>query len=227
MATTVEARSHRGPDVIEPTRMVNLSDAVFAIAMTLLVLGLEVPDVEASGLGPALRAMLPNLLAFALAFGLVCNVWWVHHRLFARLAPLDRGLVAINLVLLGDRGYEVFAVNPNADEVEGDRCYHDLGEIPGGVEAVVIATAPEAADGTMRECVELGIPQVWMHRAFGAGSVSSDAAAYGREHGITVIAGGCPLMFEPTADGGHKFLRVVCSLAGTVPRTVERPVSSV
>lgn len=101
MATTVEARSHRGADVIEPTRMVNLSDAVFAIAMTLLVLGLEVPDVEASGLGPALRGMLPNLLAFALAFGLVSNVWWVHHRLFARLAHLDRGLVAINLVLLG------------------------------------------------------------------------------------------------------------------------------
>jgi uncharacterized protein len=128
---------------------------------------------------------------------------------------------------LRDRGYEVFAVNPNADEVEGDRCYHDLGAIPGGVEAVVIATAPQAADGTMRECVELGISQVWMHRAFGAGSVSSGAADYGREHGITVIEGGCPLMFEPAADGGHRFLRVVCTLAGTAPRTVERPVSSV
>ena len=41
---------------------------------------------------------------------------------------------------LRDRGYEVFAVNPNADEVEGDPCYHDLRDIPGGVDAVVIAT---------------------------------------------------------------------------------------
>jgi uncharacterized protein len=32
---------------------------------------------------------------------------------------------------LRERGYEVFAVNPNADEVEGDRCYHDLRSIPG------------------------------------------------------------------------------------------------
>jgi uncharacterized protein len=114
----------------------------------------------------------------------------------------------------------VFAVNPNADEVEGDICYHDLKSIPGGVEAVVIATAPEHAEGTMRECAEQGIRRVWMHRAFGAGSVSDAAAEYGRKEGITVIDGGCPLMFEPTADPGHKVLRFFCSMAGKVPRTV-------
>jgi uncharacterized protein len=121
---------------------------------------------------------------------------------------------------LRERGYEVFAVNPNADEVEGEPCYHDLKTIPGGVDAVVIATRPEAADATMRECTELGITQVWMHRAFGAGSVSSTATEYGRAHGITVIDGGCPLMFEPTSDGGHKFLRTVCTWTGKVPRSV-------
>ncbi|MGZ6494426.1 MAG: CoA-binding protein, partial [Actinomycetota bacterium] len=61
---------------------------------------------------------------------------------------------------LRDRGYEVFAVNPNADKVEGDVCYHDLKSIPGGVEAVVIGTAPSRADGTMQECAELGIKHV-------------------------------------------------------------------
>ncbi len=121
---------------------------------------------------------------------------------------------------LRDRGFEVFAVNPNANEVEGDVCYHDLQAIPGGVDAVVIATAPEAADATMRDCIELGIEHVWMHRAFGAGSVSTTAAAEGRRHGITVIDGGCPLMFEPASDGGHKFLRLVCTATRKVPRTV-------
>src|SRR5262249_57744309 len=43
---------------------------------------------------------------------------------------------------LRERGYQVFAVNPNADEVEGDRSYHELASIPGGVEAVVIAPRP-------------------------------------------------------------------------------------
>jgi len=53
---------------------------------------------------------------------------------------------------LRERGYEVFAVNPNADEVEGDPCYQDLKSIPGGVDAVVIGTRPEIAEDTMQEC---------------------------------------------------------------------------
>jgi len=57
---------------------------------------------------------------------------------------------------LRQRGYQVFAVNPNAEEVEGDSCYHDLTSIPDGVDAVVIGTRPEHADDTMRECAELG-----------------------------------------------------------------------
>jgi uncharacterized protein len=121
---------------------------------------------------------------------------------------------------LRERGYEVFAVNPNADEVEGDRCYHDLGAIPGGVDAVVIATRPEIAEETMRECAELGIKHVWMHRGPGAGSVSEAAADYGRQCGIAVIVGGCPCMFDPTADLGHKAMRVVFTLSGKVPREV-------
>jgi predicted CoA-binding protein len=132
-------------------------------------------------------------------------------------APKEHGANSV-YKRLRDRGYQVFAVNPNTDEVEGDRSYHDLKSIPDGVDAVVIATAPSRADGTMRECAELGITRVWMHRGPGAGSVSPAAAAYGREHGITVIEGGCPLMFEPTADFGHKVMKVV--LSRRIPKTV-------
>jgi uncharacterized protein len=121
---------------------------------------------------------------------------------------------------LRERGYDVFAVNPNAETVEGDRAYHDLGSIPGGVDAVVIATRPEVADETMRECVELGIRHVWMHRGPGPGSFSATAAEYGRAHGITVIDGGCPCMFGPTADLGHKVMRPVFTLTGNVPKHV-------
>ncbi len=131
--------------------------------------------------------------------------------------PKDHGS---NMVFkrLRDRGYEVFAVNPNADAVEGGRCYHNLKNIPGGVDAVVIATAPDKAEGTMRECVELGIKHVWMHRSYGQGSVNPTATAYGRKHGVTVIDGGCPLMFDPTGDLGHKIMRMV--FAGRIPKTV-------
>ena len=119
---------------------------------------------------------------------------------------------------LRERGYEVFAVNPNTPEVEGDKTYPDIRSIPGGVEAVVIGTRPERAEETVRECAELGIKHVWMHRGPGAGSVSPAATAYGRAHGITVIDGGCPCMFGPTADFGHKVMRIL--YAGKVPKQV-------
>jgi predicted CoA-binding protein len=122
---------------------------------------------------------------------------------------------------LRERGYDVFAVNPNADEVEGAACYHDLKSIPGGVDWVVIGTKPETADSTMRECADLGIKHVWMHRGPGKGSVSRSATDYGRQHGITVIDGGCPCMFNPTADPGHKAMRVMFTLTGNVPRRVQ------
>jgi uncharacterized protein len=121
---------------------------------------------------------------------------------------------------LRERGYEVFAVNPNADEVEGDLSYHNLRSIPGGVDAVVIGTRQEIAEETMRECAELGVKHVWMHRSFGTGSVSDTATEFGRERGITVIDGGCPCMFDPTADFGHKAMRLVFTLNGRVPRKV-------
>ena len=121
---------------------------------------------------------------------------------------------------LRDRGYEVFAVNPNAATIEGDMAYSDLTSIPGGVQAVVIGTRPKTADATMRECATLGIKKVWMHRSMGGGSVSASATDYGRQHGITVIDGGCPLMFDPTADVGHKCMKFFFSMTGAVPKQV-------
>ena len=121
---------------------------------------------------------------------------------------------------LRERGYDVVAINPNAETVEGDRCYATLAEVPDEIDVVVIGTGPERAVDTMKECIDRGITKVWMHRAFGAGSASPDATALGRKHGITVIDGGCPCMFEPTADFGHKVMRAVFTLSGNVPRRV-------
>jgi predicted CoA-binding protein len=121
---------------------------------------------------------------------------------------------------LKERGYDVYPVNPNAETVDGDRCYPDLHAIPGGVEAVVIGTRPEHALATVEECNDLGIEDVWMHRSFGSGSVSDEATRYGRDHGMTVIDGGCPLMFEPAADPGHKVIKWVCRANHHLPARV-------
>ncbi len=99
----IEVRETTGHDrgMPEFSRVTNLSDAVFAIAMTLLVLTLDAPRSGAGGLASALVEQLPQLVAFGLAFALVANLWWQHHQLLASFAFVEPGLVGINLVLLG------------------------------------------------------------------------------------------------------------------------------
>lgn len=121
---------------------------------------------------------------------------------------------------LAARDYQVFAVNPNAEAIGEHQAFPDLASIPGGVDAVVIGTSPQHALATMQQAVDLGITQVWLHRSVDAGSVDPAAVAYGRDHGITVIDGGCPLMFGKTADGGHKVMCAILKLTGAVPRVV-------
>jgi hypothetical protein len=56
--------------------------------------------------------------------------------------------------------------------------------------------------------------------AINPNSVCQAVTEYGRRHGITVIDGGCPLMFDPTADLGHKAMRFVFTRTGKVPTRV-------
>lgn len=116
-SATVDQR--HGRNTQEFTRLVNLSDAVFAIAMTLLVLTVDVPDVPAIELASALLADLPQIGAYTLAFALVASQWYAHRKLFQRLAFAEPGLTVINLVWLGIVALvpfptSVLGVHPNA-----------------------------------------------------------------------------------------------------------------
>jgi len=85
--------------------------------------------------------------------------------------------VAANAVFkkLRDCGYEVFPVNPNAEVVEGVKCYPNVMSVPGKIDGVVIATHPQVSASIVGQCKELGVTRVWFHRSFGEGSISEDA----------------------------------------------------
>ena len=121
---------------------------------------------------------------------------------------------------LRDTGHDVFAINPVADEVEGDHCFKAVTEIPGGVDGVVIATPAGAALEVATDCAAAGVPRVWLHRGIGPGSSSDEAVAYCHEHGISAIPAGCPCMFGATADPGHKCMRAMLQITGKLPRAV-------
>lgn len=119
--------------------------------------------------------------------------------------------------------HHVFAVNPNADEVEGDRCYASVVDIPAAVNGVVVVTPPGAAAGVVEDCAAAGVPRVWIHRGLGPGSLTDAAVAACRAHGISVIPGGCPNMFGATSDPAHRSMRRMLTLAGKLPRSVDDP----
>lgn len=119
---------------------------------------------------------------------------------------------------LKNSGHEVFALNPNLESFEGDRCFPDLQSIPGGVDAIVIATRPQVTEQIVRGCAAAGVRRVWMHQSTAKGSsVSAEAVEYCRQHDIGVIAGACPMMFGPGVDFGHACMRVFLKLTGGLP----------
>jgi hypothetical protein len=129
------------------------------------------------------------------------------------------GKQSANLIYrrLRHTGHTVFAVNPNAEEVEGDRCYASVAAIPDGVDGVVIATPADASVDVAADCATAHVQRVWIHRGVGPGSASEAAVAVCRQHGISVIPAGCPCMFGDTADPGHKCLRAMMRITGKLP----------
>lgn len=119
---------------------------------------------------------------------------------------------------LRDAGYEVMPVNPAATEVEGVACYRDLASIGKPLDGVVIATAPRVSLSVVEQCAALGVKRVWMHRSVGQGSVSDEAVRYCAEHGMSCIAGGCPVMFCEPVDPVHRCMRWLFQRMGRVPR---------
>ena len=116
-------------------------------------------------------------------------------------------------------GHDVFPVNPHMQTFEGDRCYPDVRSIPGGVDGVVIVTRPEIAERIVHECGDAGVRRVWMHQSMGknGSSVSPAAVEYCRQHDISVIAGGCPMMYGDGVDLGHTCMRWILRLTGGLP----------
>ena len=116
-------------------------------------------------------------------------------------------------------GHEVFAINPNMQSFEGDRCYPSVQSIPGGVDGVVIITRPEVTEKIVRDCSEAGVQHVWMHESLAKGSsVSAEAVKYCQQHDISVIAGACPMMFGDGVDFGHTCMRWLMGVTGRMPQ---------
>jgi uncharacterized membrane protein len=114
---------------IEFSRIVAFSDGVFAIAITLLVLNLEIPEHLASGeIAHSLWEQREFFFAYALSFAVIGRFWLVHHRFFSEVRAFDGRLIVLNLLYLG-----WIVLIPFSSEV--------LGEYGGTAAAIVLYAA--------------------------------------------------------------------------------------
>ncbi len=98
ISASEEPSIESGTDV---ERTVYFSDAVFAIAITLLALDLEVPEnLAAVELPSALLELWPKFVSFLISFWIIASYWLAHHRIFHRIGAYDRGMLLINLLFL-------------------------------------------------------------------------------------------------------------------------------
>ena len=89
------------PDLADTSRLEAFSDGVFAIAITLLVLQLHIPDVQdGERLWPALLDQWPQFGAYLTSFAILGIMWVNHHSMFRLIDRADRGLIFLNLGLL-------------------------------------------------------------------------------------------------------------------------------
>ena len=106
--TRPQTRYRRHNPGLEFDRVAFFSDAVFVIAMTLLVVGIGVPSVAESGLPDALKDKQPEILSFFVSFVVVGNYWLAHHRFVAHLAAVTPRLMTINLIYLAAIAFAPF-----------------------------------------------------------------------------------------------------------------------
>ncbi len=115
------------------------------------------------------------------------------------------------------RGYEVYAVNPNATAIGDIKCYPSVRDLPVKVDGALLAVPPSVTDQVVRDMAAAGISRVWMHRSAGAGAVSQAAIEFCKQNKIATVYGVCPFMYLQPQGFGHKLHYMFAKWTKSIP----------
>ncbi len=139
----------------------------------------------------------------------------INQKLFAVYGVSRSGKKFGNAVYseLKKKGYRVFPINPNAAEINGERCYASLKELPEKPGALILCVKPEETEKVVREAAETRIENIWMQQ----GSESEDAIKFCKENNINEVHKVCFLMFAQPVESIHKFHRFINKVFHKLP----------
>jgi uncharacterized protein len=115
---------------------------------------------------------------------------------------------------LGSKGYRLFLVNPNANEIDGEKCYTSIAALPEKVGGALFLTAPESTATAVKEAVQAGVSNLWIQQ----GAESKEAADFCRDANLPAVSGHCILMFAEPVGSFHTMHRFLKSLFGGLPK---------
>jgi len=115
---------------------------------------------------------------------------------------------------LRQKEYTVYPVHPEAETIDGVRCYRSFADLPEEVGGVLLVVKPEQTAQLVRDAKDAGIPRVWMQQ----GARSEEAVQFCRDNGIDVVQKECILMFTEPVNGVHSFHRWLWKVFGKLPR---------
>jgi predicted CoA-binding protein len=112
------------------------------------------------------------------------------------------------------KGYKVYPVHPQAESLEGERCYSSLTALPEKVGGVVVVVPPNETEKVVKEAKAAGIERIWIQQ----GAESPEAIRFCEESGMSAVHGECILMFAEPVGTFHKLHRWVWKLLGKLPK---------
>ncbi len=112
------------------------------------------------------------------------------------------------------KGYQLFPIHPDAETIEGDKCFRALSALPEPVDGLLIVVPPAQTEKVVEEAAAAGIERVWMQQ----GAESPVAIRFCEEHGISTVYGECILMYAEPVSFFHRTHRWLRGLFGTLPK---------
>jgi len=132
----------------------------------------------------------------------------------AGVSSSGKGFGVSVLKHLRDRNYDVFPININGGNLEGEKLNTSIKSISEKLDGIVTVVPPAETEKIVVEANEAGIKRIWMQQ----GSESKKAIEYCKENGIDLVHGECIMMFSEPVKSIHKFHRGLNKLFGKYPK---------
>jgi len=117
---------------------------------------------------------------------------------------------------LKQKGFHLYPVNPNAEEIQGVKCYKTVAELPADVTHLLIVTPKTETASVTETVVKKGIKMVWIQQT----SETPEALKMLEEAQVPTISKKCIMMFAGPVKGGHAFHRFFAKAFGGYPKMV-------